>query len=186
MTTARGPFLEDAILQFRKYKGMAGQALSQLSDDEFFRTLDPESNSPALIVKHVAGNMRSRWDRFLETDGEKNRDRDGEFEIRAGDSRDAVMARWETGWATLFAALEPLSETDLARTVRIRGEPHTVLEAIHRQMTHYAYHIGQVVLLAKHMKGSAWKTLSIPRGKSREFEVARDGTLYKTDRPFPT
>ena len=129
--------------------------------------------------------MRSRWDRFLETDGEKlDRNRDGEFEIAAGESRATIMERWEAGWRTLFSALEPLSEADLARTVRVRGEPHTVLEAIHRQMTHYTYHVGQIVLLAKHMKGSAWKTLSIPRGKSREFDVARDGTLYKTDQPF--
>lgn len=172
------------ILQFWKYKGMAEQALAQLPDDEFFRMLDPESNSPALIVKHISGNMRSRWDRFLETDGEKNRDRDSEFEIRPGDSRGAVMERWEAGWRILFAALAPLTEADLIRIVRIRGEPHTVLEAIHRQMTHYAYHVGQIVLLAKHMKGNAWKSLSIPRGKSKEFDVARDGTLYKTDRPF--
>jgi hypothetical protein len=172
-------FLEDATLMFRKVKQLADKAMAQVEDEAFFRALDPESNSIAVIVKHVAGNQRSRWRDFLTSDGEKpDRNRDSEFEIAAGASRAEILARWEEGWALLFAALAPLSDDDLLRTVTIRGEAHSVLQAIQRQLAHYAQHAGQIVLLAKHWAGPAWKTLSIPRGKSKEYEVARDGSVY--------
>ena len=109
-------------------------------------------------------------------------DRDSEFE-EAGDTAASIRARWEDGWSRLFAAVEPLKPSDLARTVTIRGEPHTVLQAIQRQLTHYAYHVGQIVFLAKHLAGPEWRSLSIPRGKSKEFEVAKDGTTYLPPRP---
>jgi hypothetical protein len=173
-------FLEDSLLTLRKQKGLADRALAQVDDAAFFRVLDPESNSLAVIVKHVAGNQRSRWRDFLTTDGEKpDRDRDSEFEIAAGTSREAVMRAWEEGWALLFAALESLRPEDLERVVTVRGEPHTVLQAIQRQLAHYAQHAGQIVFLAKHWAGPAWTSLSIPRGKSKEFEVARDGSTYR-------
>ncbi len=121
----------------------------------------------------MAGNMRSRWTDFLATDGEKpDRNRDSEFELEPGDTREALLLRWETGWRCLFEALAPLSSDDLARTVRIRGEPHSVLKAINRQLTHYAYHAGQIVLLARHFAGGKWQSLSIPRGRSEEFNAA--------------
>lgn len=179
--TAAGPaYLEDALAQFRKYKAMGENALAQASDEDFFRTPDPESNSLALLVKHMSGNLSSRWRDFLTTDGEKpDRERDSEFERQAEDTRAALMERWNAGWALLFAALEPLSPEDLSRTVTIRGESHTVLQAIARQLTHYAYHVGQIVFLAKHLAGSRWRSLSIPRGQSRQYDVARDGTPYR-------
>ena len=172
--------LADAIGQFRKYYALAGGALAQVEDADFFRTIDPESNSIALIVKHLAGNMRSRWTDFLTTDGEKpDRNRDTEFEREARDTREAILERWEHGWNRLFAALAPLTEADLSRQVPIRGEPHTVQQAVHRQLTHYAYHVGQIVFLARHFAGTRWKSLSIPKGKSKEFEVARNGKPYR-------
>ncbi len=173
------PFLDDALLQFRKYKKMAEDAIGQIDVDQFFRALDSESNSVALIVKHIAGNQRSRWTNFLTTDGEKpDRDRDREFET-AGESKESLIARWEAGWRLLFDALAPLTDADLARVIFIRTEPHTVMQAINRQLTHYAYHVGQIVFLAKHLAGTKWRSLSIPRGKSKEFEVAKDGGLYR-------
>jgi hypothetical protein len=176
-----GPFLEDAILQLRKYKGLGDGALVQVEDDDLFRTLDPESNSIALIVKHVTGNMRSRWTDFLTSDGEKpDRERDREFEVEPADTPRAMRDRWEAGWELVFAALAPLKEEDLARSVAIRGEPHTVMQAISRQLTHYAYHVGQIVLLARHLAGSRWRSLSIPKGGSREFDVAMNGRPYRT------
>jgi hypothetical protein len=160
-------------------QGLADRAVAQAPPDRFFARPDPGSNSIALIVKHLAGNLRSRWTRFLETDGEKpDRDRDAEFEEEAGDTRETLLARWEEGWRLLFEALAPLGAADLARTVTIRGESHTVLEAIARQLTHYAYHVGQIVFLAKQFAGPSWTSLSIPRGKSKEVEVAKDGTPY--------
>jgi uncharacterized damage-inducible protein DinB len=175
----RGPFLEDALAQFRKYKGFADAALAQVDDAQFFAALGPDENSLALVVKHVAGNQRSRWTDFLTTDGEKpDRQRDEEFERRDADTRAALMARWEDGWRLLFAAVEPLGEADLSRTVTIRGEPHTVLQAVARQQTHYAYHVGQIVFLARHLAGAGWKSLSIPRGRSGDWEVSRDGRPY--------
>jgi Protein of unknown function (DUF1572) len=174
-------FLEDAVLQLRKYKGLADGALAQVADADLFRSVDPESNSIAIVMKHVAGNMKSRWTDFLTTDGEKpDRDRDAEFETETGDTRASVAARWEEGWRLLFSAIEGLSPADLSRTVAVRGEAHTVLQAIQRQLTHYAYHVGQVVFLARHFAGPRWRSLSIPKGKSKEFDVARNGRPYRT------
>jgi len=177
--------LDDVQLTFRKLRRLGEDALAQVDDAAFFRTLDPEANSLALIVKHVAGNQRSRWTDFLTSDGEKpDRHRDTEFEAGAEDSRDGLMARWNAGWDLLAATLAALSPDDLQRAVAIRGESHTVLEAINRQLAHYAQHVGQIVFLAKHLAGPDWKTLSIPRGQSRRFEVANDRTRYRTDQRF--
>jgi len=167
------------MLQLRKLKAQADKAISQTSDEHFFATLDPEANSIALIMKHMAGNMRSRWTDFLTTDGEKpDRDRDREFETSGADTRASVTALWEDGWSRLFSAITPLSPADLSKMVQVRREAHSVLEAINRQMTHYAAHIGQIVLLAKHYAGADWQTLSIPRGKSKEFDVSKTGAAY--------
>lgn len=173
-------YLEDVIGEFRKYKKYGDRAVAQVSDADFFRQIDPESNSVALVMKHISGNLRSRWTNFLTTDGEKpDRNRDTEFERSESDTKESILDRWESGWRTLFDALEPLTDDDLQRTVAIRGEPHTVVQAINRQLTHYASHVGQLVFLAKHLAGDRWKTLSIPRGKSREFEVTRRGAPYR-------
>lgn len=159
----------DALASFRNYKKMAERAVEQVSDEEFFRAIDVEANSIAAVVKHIAGNLHSRWKDFLTTDGEKEtRNRDTEFEM-IGDTRESLMEFWETGWQTLFDNIEPLTVEDFSKTITIRGEPHTIVEAINRQLTHYSYHIGQVVLLAKHFKSAEWKTLSVPRNKSAEF-----------------
>ena len=165
-------YLKDSIDLFRYYKKLGERAMEQCPDEGLFATLDSESNSIATIVKHLAGNMRSRWVDFLTTDGEKpDRNRDTEFETPP-QTRAEVTALWERGWKHLFGALEALSEADLGRTVTIRGEPHTVLQAINRQIAHYAQHIGQIVFLAKHLRSTQWKTLSIPRGKSEEYKTA--------------
>ena len=170
-------YLDDALRQLRKLKTQADQALAQTTDEHLFAMLDPESNSIAVIMKHVAGNMRSRWTNFLTSDGEKpDRQRDGEFEIEAADTRDGVVSAWNAGWELLFRAVSSLTPADLARTVTVRAEPHSVVEAIGRQTTHYAAHVGQIVLLAKHYAGPRWRTLSIPRGKSKEFDVAKSGS----------
>lgn len=143
--------------------------MEQIDDDEFLALIDPEANSIAVIVKHIAGNLRSRWRDFLTADGEKpDRDRDREFMV-ACDTRESLMNYWESGWQTLFEAIEPLTAEDFSRTVTIRGEPHTIAEAINRQLTHYAYHVGQIVLLAKHFRSAEWKTLSVPKNRSAEF-----------------
>ena len=163
-------YLDEVRRQFTGHKRLAERAMVQLKDDDFFVTLDPESNSIAILVKHLAGNMRSRFTDFLTTDGEKpDRNRDQEFEITAATTRADVMRWWEEGWARVFAAVEALKPEDVMRTVTIRGEPHTVLQATNRQIAHYAQHTGQIVFLAKHFRSSEWKTLSIPRGKSKEF-----------------
>ncbi len=159
----------DAVDSFRNYKKMAERAIEQVSDEDFFALIDSEANSIAIIVKHIAGNLHSRWRDFLTTDGEKpGRNRDTEFEL-IGDSRESLMRFWETGWQTLFGAIEPLTVEDFSRTVPIRGEPHTIAEALNRQMTHYAYHVGQIVLLAKHFGSADWKSLSVPKNRSAEF-----------------
>jgi hypothetical protein len=169
----------DVERQFRKLKAMAEGAMAQVKDEELFAALDAESNSIALVMKHLSGNMRSRWTDFFTTDGEKaDRNRDSEFERDPGDDAASLRRRWEEGWALLFGVLEGLKDADLERTVTVRGEPHTVVQAMHRQISHYAYHVGQIVLLAKHRAGPRWKSLSIPRGKSKEFEVAKDGSTY--------
>ncbi|HKD20032.1 MAG TPA: DUF1572 family protein [Thermoanaerobaculia bacterium] len=180
MTAVAEAWLADALRQFRKYKAMAEAALAQVDDADFFRTIDSESNSIAIVVKHLAGNMQSRWTDFLRSDGEKaGRNRDAEFERDASDTRESLLERWEAGWAVTFAAIEPLRGKDLLAHVPIRGEPHTVIQAVHRQMTHYAYHVGQIVFLARHFAGSRWKSLSIPKGRSKDFEVGKDGKPYR-------
>ncbi len=162
-------YLKDSIETFRNYKQMAEKSIAQVSDEEFFNSLNGEDNSIAIIVKHIAGNQRSRWTQFLTSDGEKDfRNRDTEFEV-IGDTRESLMEFWETGWQTLFEAIEPLTPEDFQKTVTIRGEEHTVIEAINRQLTHYAYHIGQITFLAKHFRSKDWKTLSVPKNKSAEF-----------------
>ena len=172
-------YLADCGVQLRKLKTQAEKAMAQVADDQLFATLDPESNSIAIIIKHMAGNMRSRWTDFLTTDGEKaDRNRDTEFESSAGETRATIMARWEDGWGRFARAISSLRPEDLQKTVTVRGEPHTVVEAIDRQMTHYASHVGQIVLLAKHYAGSRWQTLSIPRGKSKDVDVAKSGKPY--------
>jgi hypothetical protein len=172
-------YLEDTLLQLNKLKGQAEKAAAQVNDEQFFTTLDPESNSIAIIMKHVAGNMRSRWTDFLTSDGEKpDRNRDNEFVITGTETRAHVLAAWEDGWSRLISAISSLTPDDLGRRVAIRGEEHTVVEAINRQATHYAAHVGQIVLLAKHYAGPRWQTLSIPRGKSREVDVSKKGSPY--------
>lgn len=163
-------YLEDSILQFRKMKELGEKAMLQISDEEFFVLPDEESNSVALTVKHISGNLRSRWTDFLTTDGEKDwRKRDTEFCLTASDSRDPLMQAWQTGWQVLFEALEPLQIADFDKKITIRGEPHSIVQAINRQLTHYSYHIGQIVFLAKHLKSTEWKTLSVARNSSEEF-----------------
>lgn len=159
----------DALEFFRNYKKLAERAIKQISEEEFFMAIDAEANSIAVIVKHIAGNLHSRWKDFLRSDGEKpERDRDAEFRI-AGDTRESLMQFWETGWQTLFDNIEPLTEKDFEKTITVRGEKHTIIEAINRQLAHYPYHVDQIVLLAKHFKSTEWKTLSVPKNKSAEF-----------------
>lgn len=159
----------DALASFRNYQKLAERAMEQVSDEEFFAALDNGSNSIAVIAKHIGGNLISRWTDFLTSDGEKpSRNRDAEFEM-IDDSRDSVMQLWESGWRVLFANVESLTEEDFSKTITIRGEPHTVVEAINRQLTHYAYHVGQIVFLAKHLRSADWKTLSVPRNRSADF-----------------
>ena len=170
-------FIEDSVSLFHYYKKLADRAMEQLSDEQLFVALDSESNSIAVIVKHLAGNMRSRWRDFLTTDGEKaDRHRDQEFEMPAPVSRPELLKMWEDGWQVLFSALAPLKGEDLPRKVFIRGEPHSVMQAINRQLAHYPHHVGQIVFLAKHLKGKDWNTLSVPRGRSADFNKAvQDG-----------
>lgn len=157
-------YLGEALRVFRQYRELGEKAMAQLEPAGLFQTLDEESNSIAVIVKHMGGNMRSRWTDFLTSDGEKpDRDRDAEFELTASTTPADVRRWWEGGWRCVFAAVEALRADDLLRTVTIRGEPHTVLQAIDRQVAHYAYHVGQIVLLAKHLTGARWQTLSVPR-----------------------
>ncbi len=161
--------IEDSLSLFRYYKKLAEGAMQQVTDDQLFSALDAEMNSIAVIVKHVTGNMRSRWTDFLTSDGEKpDRDRDSEF-VEPPTTREALMKSWESAWSCLFSALEPLSDADQGRAVTIRGEVHSVTQAINRQLAHYAYHIGQIVFLAKHLQSAQWKSLSVPRGDSTKF-----------------
>lgn len=162
-------YLEDALTLFRYYKKLAEGAMEQVADEQLFAVLDAEANSIAIIVKHMTGNMRSRWTNFLTTDGEKpDRNRDSEF-VDPPATRAALLADWENGWSRLFSALEPLTDADLARTITIRGEAHSVMQAINRQLAHYPHHVGQIVLLAKHFASDHWKSLSVPRNQSAEF-----------------
>jgi hypothetical protein len=161
--------LADALSLFRYYKTLGDGALAQLTDDQLHVTLDPEMNSVAIIVKHMSGNMVSRWTGFPTTDGESTaRNRDAEF-VDPPRTRAEVTTSWEDGWRCVFAALEPLDDSDLARRVTIRGEAHSVTQAIHRQLAHYAYHVGQIVFLAKHLQHASWRSLSIPRNQSALF-----------------
>ncbi len=162
-------YLADVVRSFKGLKKLADRAVAQVPDESFFRTIDPESNSLAVIFKHMGGNLRSRWTDFLTTDGEKpDRDRDSEFVVD-GMSRGPVVAVWDEGWRMLIATLETLTPRHLDQTVLIRSEPHSVLQAIDRSMTHAAYHVGQIVFLARHLAGGTWQTLSIPRGESARF-----------------
>jgi uncharacterized damage-inducible protein DinB len=162
-------YTEDSLSLFHFYKKLAEGAMEQVTDDQLFARLDEEMNSIAIIVKHMAGNMRSRWINFLTSDGEKpDRNRDTEF-IDPPDTRAVLIQVWNEGWQRVFEAVEPLSDSDLERKVTIRGESHSVMQAINRQIAHYAYHCGQIVFLAKHFKASDWKSLSVPRNKSADF-----------------
>jgi len=185
MSDAAAHYLDEARRQLRGHKRMGEGAMNQLRDEDFFVALDPESNSVAVIVKHIAGNMRSRFTDFLTSDGEKpDRFRDREFEISPATTRQEVMTWWEQGWTCVLAAVDSLKPDDVMGTVTIRGEPHTVLEAINRQIAHYAQHIGQIVFVAKHLRSGEWKTLSIPRGKSEEFNQKK-AMSDKFDRGVP-
>ena len=178
-------YLDDAITTFRAYKKLAEKALDQLRDEEYFTTLDEESNCIAVIMKHLAGNMLSRWTEFLTTDGEKpERNRDMEFVIESQTSKSDVMNYWEKGWQRTFETLEALQPEDLLRTVMIRGEAHTVVQAINRQLAHYPYHIGQIVFLAKHFRSAKWKSLSIPKNKSTEFNKYLEQNPDKDEHRF--
>jgi Protein of unknown function (DUF1572) len=171
-------YLDDARSAMRAYKKLADKAIAQMKDEEFFVTLDEESNSVAVVMKHMAGNMFSRWTDFLTSDGEKpNRNRDMEFVIESHTTKDDVIAYWERGWACVLEALEPLRPADFEKTVKIRGEEHTIAQAINRQLMHYSYHIGQIVFLAKHFRSAEWKSLSIPRNRSADFNA------YLTNQP---
>jgi hypothetical protein len=166
-------YIEEAHRQMRGHKRLAEGAMAQLKDQELFVTLDSESNSVAVIVKHMAGNMRSRFTDFLTTDGEKpDRYRDQEFDLNPATTRADLTKWWDEGWARVFAAIDGLKPEDVMRTVTIRGEPHTVLQAINRQIAHYAQHTGQIVFMAKHIRSVKWKTLSIPRGESENYKTA--------------
>ncbi|MGB6973598.1 MAG: DUF1572 domain-containing protein [Terracidiphilus sp.] len=162
-------YVADSLAIFRQQKRLAERAMDQVTDEQLFAALDAEANSIAVIVKHMAGNMRSRWTDFLTSDGEKpSRNRDAEF-VDPPATRAALLAEWEAGWSCVFSALESLTDADLTRTVTIRGEAHSVMQAINRQVAHYAQHTGQIILLAKHFAGDHWQSLSVPRHKSGEF-----------------
>jgi hypothetical protein len=172
MTDFRALYIDETFRSLRGHKRLADGAIAQLSDEQFFATPGPESNSVAVIMKHLAGSMRSRFTDFLTSDGEKpDRNRDREFIVHADAKREEVLSSWEKNWHLVFETLNSLHPEDLERTVTIRGEPHSVLQAINRQVTHYAYHVGQIVLLAKHWKETEWKTLSVPKGQSEQLNA---------------
>ncbi len=173
MTDLASHYLEEIKRQFRGHKRMGEAAMNQLEEKDFFAALDPESNSVATLVKHIAGNARSRFSDFLTSDGEKpNRFRDQEFEVSARTTREEVMRWWTETWLHVFSTLDSLKPEDMQRTVTIRQEPHTVMQALNRALAHYAQHIGQIVFLAKHLRSDKWQTLSIPRGKSEDYKTA--------------
>jgi hypothetical protein len=170
-------YLADLPDQFEKLKTLADKAVARVTDDEFFRTIDPASNSLAVILQHVGGNLRSRWKDFLTTDGEKpDRDRDAEFEVTAQTTRAQVVERWEEGWRILLSELRALTPVDLARDVFIRGERHSVVQAANRSFQHTAYHVGQIVFLARHLRADDWQSLSIPKGQSSALNKRAWGT----------
>lgn len=169
MTDVAKQYLDDSFRAFRGYRHLAEGAIAQVRDEELFQLIDPEANSVAMLMQHIAGNMRSRWTDFLTSDGEKpDRHRDREFEARRA-TRDELMKEWNAAWELTLGVIQSLQPADVLREITIRGEKHSVLWAIQRQVTHYAYHVGQIVFLAKHFRSNGWKTLSIPRGKSEEF-----------------
>lgn len=169
MKTGTQP-IPSALAIFRQYKGLADKAMAQLKPEELFICLEPESNSIAVIMKHLSGNMRSRWTDIFTSDGEKpSRQRDQEFEIFPTDTTEKLMEEWEKGWNTLFQTLESLTENDIGKIVTIRSEAHSVLEAMNRQIAHYSYHVGQIVFIAKAIRSHEWKTLSIARGHSDAY-----------------
>ncbi len=170
-------YLADALRLLSAYQGLADRALAQVEDADLFRAAGGDANSIAVTVKHLAGNMRSRWTDFLTSDGEKpDRHRDTEFEIYETDTKERLLARWEAGWKLVHDALESLTPDDLDRVVRIRGKPYLVLDAIQRQLTHYAYHVGQIVQRAKELAGDRWTTLSVPRDASGRFNEETRGS----------
>jgi hypothetical protein len=172
MTDLATHYLDEIKRQMRGHKRMGEAAIAQLEDKDLFTTIDPESNSVAILVRHIAGNQRSRFTDFLTSDGEKpDRHRDREFEVTSATTREDVMRWWEEGWSVVFSTLDSLTPQDLQRTVTIRQEPHTVVQALNRALAHYAQHTGQIVFLAKHLRSQQWKSLSIPRGKSEEFKT---------------
>ncbi len=167
-------YYDEVRRSFRGYKRMADAALAQLTDKNFFHAPDPESNNAAVIVKHVAGNLRSRWKDFLTTDGEKpDRNRDQEFILEPGLTRTELMRRWEESFQIVFDTIASLTPEDFGRTVTIRGEPHTILQAMNRSLMHTAYHVGQILYVGKHLRGAEWTVLSIPKGKSGEFNAMK-------------
>ncbi|HYX30826.1 MAG TPA: DUF1572 family protein [Pyrinomonadaceae bacterium] len=175
-------FLEDALKSFRDYKKLAEHAFDQIDEADLFRTIDEESNSVAVNMKHMAGNMLSRWTDFLTSDGEKpNRNRDMEFVMLPDTTKADMISYWDKGWQCTFDAIEPLRAEDLMRTITIRGQDHTVVQAINRQIAHYAYHVGQIVFLAKHFKASAWQTLSVPKNRSAEFNKYLEEKIKNAD-----
>jgi uncharacterized protein DUF1572 len=177
MTDLASQYLEEMKRQFRGHKRMGESAMAQLEDKDFFVTLDPESNSVAALVKHIAGNARSRFTDFLTSDGEKpDRFRDQEFEVAEKTTREEVMRWWEEGWSHVLPTLDSLKPDDVQRIVTIRSEPHTVMQALNRALAHYAQHVGQIVFLAKHLRSEQWQTLSIPRGKSEDYKIASPNT----------
>lgn len=177
-------YLLDAKRQFHALKKLADRALVQTTDNDWFVKLDAEANSLAIIVKHLTGNLRSRWTDIFTTDGEKpDRHRDTEFELIESDTKEALQAYWEKCWGILFATLDSLQPDDLGRTILIRNEPHSVIEAINRQLLHYSLHVGQIVFLAKHLASEHWQSLSIPRGMSANFNAsdhAKRGEVWKS------
>jgi hypothetical protein len=180
MTDLATHYLEEMKRQFRGHKRMGEAAMAQLEDKDFFVSLDPESNSVAALVKHIAGNARSRFTDFLSSDGEKpDRFRDQEFEVSAKTTRAEVLGWWEQAWTHVFSALDSLQPEEVQRTVTIRNEPHTVMQALNRALAHYAQHTGQIVFLAKHLRSSRWQTLSIPRGKSEDYKNASPNTAAR-------
>lgn len=173
MSNIAEQYLAGTRAEFVRLKMAADAALAQMDDDQVFTPLDSSTNSVAVLVKHLAGNLLSRWTDLLTSDGEKpGRDRDGEFEIGAGDTRAALADAWEAGWARLFETLDALEPDDVGATVRVRGERLTLIEATQRQLSHTANHVGQIILLARHARGVAWRTLTVPRGQSRAYTEA--------------
>jgi hypothetical protein len=167
-------YLADMGTQFAKLRNTAERAMAQVGDEDFAKILDREDNSIAIITKHISGNLRSRCTDFLTSDGEKpDRDRDGEFVLHSEDTRTQLLNEWAKAWDLLAATVAALAPEDLERTIYIRAEPHTVGQALNRHLAHLAYHVGQIVLLAKHWVGADWQTLTIPRGESKRFTQAK-------------